>query len=323
MNRFIIGTSILLSIVSCQDTKESSEAQSDPISTVPVKTPQLFAPSIISSEHSEFDIIFTNDTKTVYFTRRVGNGKQKIYTSTYTNGKWKTPEIASFSTDRDEYPNLTPDGKTIYFGSARPIPNRPNKGNFDTNIWRTDFKNGSWTTPVPLSPTINNVQAEGEEWPVSNENHFNTYNGKIFYLCTMLSGEVGIDLYQTTKKGNDFTKPEKLGVNINDEKAWEYAPKITPDGQYLIFQGYGRPDSMGGDDVYISKKDANGDWLPSQNMGTLVNSEGNECPTGMTSDGKYFFFTRQRPVISEDETPVSDIYFIETEALQLEKLFTL
>ncbi len=137
----------------------------------------------------------------------------------------------------------------------------------------------------------------------------------------MLPGEAGIDLYQTTRMDSGFTKPEKMSPAINDEKAWEYAPKITPDGQYLIFQAYGRADSAGGDDVYISKRNADGIWQPSKNIGPLVNSKGNECPTGMTSDGKYFFFTRQRAVTSEDENPVSDIYFIETEVLELENLF--
>ncbi len=150
MNRHKIITIVLLSIASCKAPIKRTLSDSNHLSAHPVKIAKLFVPGIISTDHSEFDIIFTKDNKTVYFTRRVGDGKQKIYTSHYTGTSWSTPKITSFSTDRDEYPNLTPDGKTIYFGSARPIHDCPNNGNFDTNVWRTDFKNGDWTTPVVL-----------------------------------------------------------------------------------------------------------------------------------------------------------------------------
>jgi Tol biopolymer transport system component len=278
-------------------------------------------PGLISTEHAEFDLIFTPDNNTVYFTRRVGEEKQKIYTSSYRDGQWSSPEIASFSTDRDEYPNLTPDGNTLYFGSERPIPARPNLGNFDTNIWKTTMENGVWTTPVPLDSTINRVQAEGEQWPLHNENHFNTSDRKTFYMCTMLRGEKGLDLYSTTLENGRYSEPEKLPQTINSEETWEYAPKLSPDGQYLFFQVYGRDDGLGGDDIFVSKKDGNGNWMPSKNLGALVNSAGHEAPFGMTSDSRFFFFGQVSEEAAAEYGP-GKIFFVDTQALNLNKLFT-
>lgn len=317
MKKIFISCLALIALISC---KSKSVESSSHISNIPVTEPVEFMPGIISTENSEFDLIFAKDNKTLFFTRRIGDEKQKIYTSKYTGTSWSKPEIASFSTDRDEYPNITPDGNTLYFGSERPIPGRPNKGNFDTNIWKTEWINGDWSSPVPLDSIINKVQAEGEEWPMHNENHFNTADGKTFYLCTMLRAEQGIDLYSTTLEKGVFSKPEKLPPTINLEDKWEYAPKLSPDGQFLFFQSYAREDGIGGDDIYVSKKGANGQWMDAQNLGSIINTSGNETPFGMTSDGKYFFFGKVfgNP---ENEDLISKIFFIETQALSLNKLF--
>jgi Tol biopolymer transport system component len=317
MKRTLISCLAFLALISC---KIKSIDSSSHISEVPVLEPTEFMPGLISTKNAEFDLIFTKDNKTLFFTRRIGEEKQKIYTSHYTSTSWSKPVIASFSTDRDEYPNVTPDGNTLYFGSERPIPGRPNKGNFDTNIWKTERINGSWNTPVPLDSIINNVQAAGEEWPLHNENHFNTADGKTFYLCTMLRGEQGIDLYSTTLENEVFSKPEKLPPTINLEDKWEYAPKISPDGQFLFFQSYAREDGMGGDDIYVSKKGTNGQWTEARNLGPVINTSENETPFGMTSDGKYFFFGKA--IADPDiEDGTGRIFFIETQALSLNTLF--
>ncbi len=317
MKRTFISCLAGIAILACKTQNAESSSH---ISSVPVPEPVEFMPGIVSTENAEFDLIFTPDNKTLFFTRRIGEEKQKIYTSHFTGNNWSKPVIASFSTDRDEYPNITPDGNTLYFGSERPIPGRPNKGNFDTNIWKTSWVNDSWSAPVPLDSTINNVQEEGEEWPLHNENHFNTADGNTFYLCTMLRGEQGIDLYKTTLVDDLFTKPEKLTAAINLEDKWEYAPKISPNGQFLFFQSYAREDGIGGDDIYVSKKGDDGEWMQAQNLGPLINTSGNETPFGMTSDGKYFFFGKVLEDL-ENNIEINKVFFIETQALSLNTLF--
>jgi hypothetical protein len=75
--------------------------------------PILFAEGIISTkENQEFGITFTPDGKTAYFCRReAGKQAQKIYQSELKEEKWSKPEITKFSTDTDESPFITKDGK--------------------------------------------------------------------------------------------------------------------------------------------------------------------------------------------------------------------
>jgi Tol biopolymer transport system component len=57
-----------------------------------------------------------------------------------------------------------------------------------------------------------------------------------------------------------------------------------------------RPDGFGAQDIYVSHRDSVYDaWGPLQNLGSTINSDGNElCPT-LTIDGHRLFFVSDRP----------------------------
>jgi len=283
--------------------------------------PSLFLPNLVTLEDAtEFSMAIHPNSNLIFFTRRRGDEKQRIYETKFEKRQWTKPVIASFSTDRDESPKFSADGNTLYFGSARPLDNRPNLGNFDMNIWKTDFVNKKWTAPTPLPAIINKVQAKGEEWPSSNMSDFVTVDDNTFYTGTMQPGSKGLDLYTTTFNGSTFSELKKLPETINLEDKWEYAPVLSPDGNYLLFQVYNRADAEGGDDIFISKKGSNGNWLPSVNLGKIVNTNMNECPIAFSPNGKYFFFTRDKKDNPKDYDGISSIYVINTSALNLDLL---
>ncbi|MBT8308050.1 MAG: PD40 domain-containing protein, partial [Maribacter sp.] len=123
----------LFGLLSC---KTEAEIPGIDYSKEVVSSPIPFSKGVISTDdNSEFELSFSANGQTVYFSRRAPEKKQKIYTSNFENGKWTEPKLANFSIDRDETVSITPDGKYLFFGSERPIPGKPNKGNFDMNIW--------------------------------------------------------------------------------------------------------------------------------------------------------------------------------------------
>jgi len=319
MKIFILFPSIIGLFYSC--SKKISISQSAVYSKLIISTPTIFAEGVISTkDKSVFNVAFTNNGHTVYFTRRQLNEKQKIYFSNFNNYKWTKPQLASFSTDRDENPFITADGKTLYFGSQRAIPNNPTKGNFDMNIWKTQLTNHVWTAPTPIAETINKIQIGQEEWPSSNENSIYTFNNSIFYFATMLRGTKTIDIYETKLINNEFSKPVKLNGLFDEDKYWKSTPVISPDGEYLLFNAYDAPNGKGGEDIYVSKKNSNGSWGKAVNIGGLVNTKAEEAAANFSPDGKYFFFARELK-----QNPATDgiwtIFHIETKFLRLNELF--
>ncbi len=309
---------LLLTLGACMANKKTDEPLK--YSDRTISKPEKFAEGIISTDGaSEFDICFTPDGKTAFFTRRIGSEKQKLWQTTFENSVWAKPTQLPFSVDRDETPFFSQDGKTLYFGSARPIEGRPSKGNFDMNIWQVEWVNNKWGNPKPLHSNINAVQEDKEEWPSSNENFIFSLDNENFIYTSMLRGEKVVEVYKTTKKGDEFTKPEKITGLFQNEKSWKYSAVLSPDGQYLVFNSYEAKGGVGGEDIFISKKTSNG-WTKAKSIGKLINTKAEESSPRFSPDGKYFFFGRayrQNP----KEDGIWNVFFIETAYLNFENLF--
>jgi outer membrane protein OmpA-like peptidoglycan-associated protein len=84
---------------------------------------------------------------------------------------------------------------------------------------------------------------------------------------------------------------QNAGHYINTEYD-EYSPAITGDGKILYFTS-NRPNpssaKSGDEDIWYSYKDANG-WSFPANLGTPINSIGNQGQTSFQPDGQYVYF---------------------------------
>ncbi len=283
----------------------------------PIPVPILFAEGTISTpDNSEFDLAFSPDGRIVYFSRRAPEGKQMIYESTFHDNSWSTPRLAQFSNSRDETPFITSDGKYFFFGSERPIPGRPNQGNFDMNIWMMQATDTGWSTPAPLPAPINEVQVPGEQWPSSNNNFLFSNDNRTFYFTTMLRGTPAIKLYQTEFDGVAWSAPVVVEGFFEDEKYWVYSAVISPDGKYLVFNSFDAPGGAGGEDLFVSSKTANG-WSRARPLSALVNTKDEESSPRFSRDGRYFFFSRAEN-LGDYAYGEWSIYFVETAYLNLE-----
>lgn len=203
----IIGIFLILLGIGCNLPQASNEVN---YSSETISEPLPFAQGVISTDsHSEFDIMFSPDGKTAYFSRRAPEGKQKIYETEFVNGTWTEPRVCAFSTDRDETASITPNGE-LFFGSERPIPDKPNQGNFDMNIWMMRNTAEGWSTPEPLPYPINDVQIAGEQWPSSNANFLFALDDETFYYTTMMRGDTAIKLFETKYVDGQFTDPVEI-----------------------------------------------------------------------------------------------------------------
>lgn len=84
-----------------------------------------------------------------------------------------------------------------------------------------------------------------------------------------------------------------MGSVINSEQA-EYVPLIPADESFMIFTSrrkntkFGKTDPLGDyfEDIYISRKDAGGNWTAPLMLDTIVNTELHDACTGLSADGE-------------------------------------
>ncbi len=100
-------------------------------------------------------------------------------------------------------------------------------------------------------------------------------------------------LFASYFRGAGFTQP--IWMPLNEEDTWwNSTPAFSVDGNELYFAS-NRPGGYGGIDLYKATKLANGDFGNAVNLGSTVNTAGNELFPRPAKDGKFFFASDGHP----------------------------
>jgi Tol biopolymer transport system component len=267
----------------------------------PSDTPVLFAPNIISNDLGNRDMAISPEGDELFYTIQYGRGLiSVIMHSKKMNGKWSKPEIASFSgIYNDLEPAFSFDGTKLFFVSNRAL----NNGNAtkDYDIWFVTKQNGEWIDPQNIGALVN---SEKDEFYPSL-----TKNGDIYFTRAVDGREEDI-LFCKFSNGK-YKEAQALPDVINSVND-EFNAFIDPDEQFIIFSVYGRKDDNGGGDLYISKKNENGEWMPAKNLKMPVNSKYLDYCPYITPDKKYFFFTSNRHKIKIPFSKKQNIQSLQT-----------
>jgi hypothetical protein len=294
----------------------------------PISEPTMFASGVISTGDYEVCPQFSLDGKTFYFVKSTPDANfWTIVFSRLENGKWSAPQVAPFSgqySDADEF--ITRDGRQMFFISKRPMPNATSREPRKLDIWAMDRTATDWGEPRNLGPQVNSD--ESEYFPTL------TNDGTLYFGSRRAGGKGGVDLYRARFVNGKYQEPENLGDAINTQFD-EYEPLIAPDESFLIFMAGGRPDGLGGFDLFISYS-RNGQWTKARNLGAPINSAADELSPRITWDGKYFFWASARSTIDKPKKKswsfaelsnayhgpgngLGDIYYMDISALKLEQ----
>lgn len=289
-----IFITILLFTTACIDNNALEITGSEYLGqNPPGDSAEVFAPGIVSTGMNERDLAISPEGDEIYFTVRFG-GSAAIVETHIENDKWIDPEVAWFSGEfMDIEPFIAPDGKTFYFVSERPIEGGE-KPSENTNIWFMKKTEEGWSKPLPLGEPVNG-------------------NGNVYYPTVAKSGnlyftrrmEDGTEyIYRAKYKDGKFDKPERLPENVNTTNS-QFNAYISPDEDFLIIPVYGRDDSFGSSDYYISYRDSSDNWSELVNLGEKVNSPFAEYTPSLSPDGKYFFFQQNSAPVKFYNKPVT------------------
>lgn len=182
----------------------------------------------------------------------------------------KLPEIFSQGSVND-FPAVSFDGSTIAYTERRGLSNA---------IFYSKRERGRWQPPVEITYEIN----AGEDCSTCALNYDGT---ELFlYKDDMKDGNI----YSTTYKDGKWSPIKRLNRNINT-KFFESHACISADGNKLYFTS-NRED--GSDlDIYVSEKDASGDWGVPKMLPKEINTPYNEDTPFITISDTILYFSSE------------------------------
>lgn len=142
--------------------------------------------------------------------------------------------------------------------------------------------NGKWSTPVAVPPPVNSASSDGAAvWDAKN-------NVLYFTRCSKIKDKEGVcRIYKSVYANNAWSEPEALSFAADAYNTGH--PTLTADGSTMYFSS-DMPGTVGGKDIFVVKWDAGTNaWGAPANMGTLINTPGDEMYPHLASESKLFF----------------------------------
>lgn len=213
----------------------------------------------------------------------------------FENGKWSSPttilihDVYSFND-----PFLTPDENKLFFISNRPLDGKGTKKDYD--IWYIERQSGKWSDPINAGKNIN---SEKNEYYISF-----TKDGKMYFSSNIgdNTGGNNFDIYSSEFQSGKFQPAVRLGTGVNSPH-YEADVFVSPDESYVVFAA-DRPGGLGSGDLYVSFRQANGNWTVARSLGDVINTETDDFCPYVSADGKYLFYASR-----------GDVYWVSTDVI--------
>ncbi len=184
----------------------------------------------------------------------------------------------------DYFPSITADESMLLFTSRRAGSTGGLKdGKYDEDLWySTKDSTGKWLSPKNFGTPVNTPQNNGIA-SFTGDGQF-----VVCGRCNEVDGFGGCDIYGATLVGNTWKTPVNMGKVVNS-KEWDAQVSISADGKTLVFCST-RAGGYGEEDIWMTKKNNNGQWSEPRNLGNMVNTTGSEFSPYLHPDGKTLYF---------------------------------
>jgi hypothetical protein len=198
------------------------------------------------------------------------------------------------SEDEEIMPLLSADGNTLFFGRILHAGNVG--GRFSgSDVWTSVKINGTWTKAKNTDYPFNTKENNGVIG-LSND-------GKTAYLVHTSGSKKLRGVYFSKKLNKTWSEPELIPIDGLDNHGFA-GFYVSPDFDVIIIS-MNAPDSKGEEDLYITTKDAKGNWSKVKNLGPAINSTGFEIAPFLSADKQRLYFSSS----GHDGYGDSDIYF--------------
>jgi len=197
------------------------------------------------------------------------------------------------NSDQSDFGAVLTNDNTLYFASARNKSRKTYGWNEEPflDLYKSTYNaNGTFSEPV----TVSEINTKFHDGPASI-----TADGNTMYFASesFKEGDFEKDkskklkfgqvyLFKATKEGDKWGNVKALPFNSKEYSVSN--PSISKDGKTLYFSS-NMPGSLGGNDIWKVAVNADGGFGTPENLGSKVNTEGNESFPFITDDNRLFF----------------------------------
>ena len=253
-------------------------------------------PPIINSEYDEQYPLISSDGRLLYFVRDkhpnnigMADAPDVWVSRIQADGSW-TRALHLGAPVNDQQSNrlvgTDADGDILYLAH--------NDGHQGW-ITRSTRKGRSWSPPTPM--IIERFIPGGTaNFSISADEQY------LIIASEQEGGQGAMDLYLAFRKGEHlWSQPVSLGERINTSGQENWA-MLAADEQTLYFSSDGHPNSEGGLDLWVSRRQDDGwtNWSLPQNLGPHINSTSNEGCLALSGEGKKAIFSRYKEGKGQD-----------------------
>ena len=258
-----------------------------------INNPVKFDPKIvkgISTNDDEYLPIISPDQELFFFTRRFSRKSLHSITTLTVEEFVSSKKIGNtfdvgqalkypFNIESNEGgASITIDNSVLYYTKCI----RDERGYNNCDIFYVERGDSSWSDIKKFPKAISKVDSWDSQPTVSSDGQ------TIIFSSDRIGGYGKMDLYEINKVDGEWTKPKNLGSAINSNE-YEKSPFLHADGRTLFFASTNFP-TLGGFDIFYSRKDSLGNWQKPVNIGYPINTVADEISLFVSTDGNQAYF---------------------------------
>lgn len=239
----------------------------------------------VNTPAREYFPAVTADAGMLVFTRQLGQGRdiqEDLFYSVHQDSAWQQSiPFKSINTPRNEAAqSISADGRFLVFTTCN---RAEDYGSCD--LYFSERIGDNWTEPRNIGAPINTPEWESQPSVSAN--------GRALYFTRARPKGQGVrNLWVSYRKADgSWTAPQQLGINTPFN---ESGPCIHPDGKTLYFSSDGYP-GMGDQDLFVTRKQADGSWSKPQNLGYPINTPDKEESMAVSLSGELAYLASNRP----------------------------